>query len=133
MTDERRLTTREVLDALYEAYTSGDLQGMLDLIADEAVVTFVGQGTFTGKSAFEPYMRWAGTQLPELEFRVRKIIVDDELAAVTWDEEGKTARGEAWSAAGVDVLRVVGGKIVELTDYSDTDKMARLLDKYPGR
>jgi uncharacterized protein (TIGR02246 family) len=132
MACDSEATTREVVDLLYDAYTSGNLANMLDLIADDATVTFVGQGTFQGRAAFEPYMRWAGAQLPELDFRVRRIIVEGEFAAVTWDEEGKTARGEVWSAQGVDVFRVVGGKITELTDYSDTDKINRLLDRYPG-
>ncbi len=36
-------------------------------------------------------------------------------------------------AMGVDVFRVVGEKMVELTDYSDTGKTQRSLDPYPGR
>jgi uncharacterized protein (TIGR02246 family) len=132
MTESNDMTTRGVLNRLYAAYIGGDLEGMLDLFADDAVVTFSGQDTFRGRAEYEPYMRWAGTQLPVLDFRVRQIIVDGEYAAVTWDEDGRTARGEAWSAAGVDVFRIVDGKIVELTDYSDTDKIRRLLDVYPG-
>lgn len=76
-------------------------------------------------------MTWAGTQLPQLEFRVLHKIVDGERAAVTWDETGRTKRGEEWAAVGVDVYRVVDGEVVELTVYGDTDKMHRLLDPWP--
>lgn len=132
MTETATATTRAVIDRLYDAYQAGDLEGMLALMADDVVVTFTGHGTFYGKAEARPYMEWAGTQLPELTFNVRHIIVDGEYAAVTWDEIGRTRRGEAWSAIGVDVHRVVDGKIVELTVYTDTEKLARLLDPWPG-
>jgi uncharacterized protein (TIGR02246 family) len=124
--------TRDVIDRFYAAYTGGDLEGMLALMADDVVVTFVGHGTFRGKAEARPYMTWAGTQLPRLAFRVLQKIVDGERAAVTWDETGRTKRGEEWTAVGVDVYRVVDGKIVELTVYGDTDKMRRLLDPWPA-
>lgn len=132
MTEIATAATRAVIDRLYDAYRAGDLEGMLALMADDVVVTFTGHGTFHGKSEARPYMEWAGAQLPELTFNVRRIIVDGEYAAVTWDEVGRTKRGEAWSAIGVDVHRVVDGRIVELTVYTDTDKLARQLDPWPG-
>lgn len=125
--------TRAVIDRFYEAYTSGNLAGMLALLDENAVVTFNGHGVFHGRAEYQPYMEWAGTQLPELQFDVTAKIVDGDRAAVTWDEVGTTARGEHWQAIGVDTYRVAGGKIVALTVHSDTDKMRRLLDPYPGR
>jgi uncharacterized protein (TIGR02246 family) len=132
MDDTSTAATRAVIDRFYESYTAGDIEGMLDLIADDAVVTFNGHGSFYGKEQIRPYMAWGATQLPELDFRVRAKIVDGDRAAVTWDESGRTARGEPWTAIGVDVYRIAGGRIVELTVYSDTDKIRRLLDPYPG-
>jgi len=95
-------------------------------------VTFNYAGTFHGMAKARPFMTWNGGQLPELTFNVRHKIIDGNRAAVTWDETGKTIRGDDWSAIGVDVYRVEGDQIVEMTCYSDTDKVARLLDPYPG-
>jgi uncharacterized protein (TIGR02246 family) len=132
MSDETTAATRAILDRFYAAYTDGNLDGMLALLADDAIVTFTGHGTFRGNTEIRPYMTWAATQLPELDFRVTARIVDGDRAAVTWDETGRTARGETWTAIGVDVYRISVGQIVELTDYTDTDKLRRLLDPYPG-
>jgi uncharacterized protein (TIGR02246 family) len=132
MTADPGAATREVIRRFYEAYLAGDQVAMLALMAEDAVVTFVGHGTFRGKSEIRPYMAWAATQLPELDFRVTAMIFDGERAAVTWDETGRTRRGEPWQTLGVDVYRVVDGKVVELTVYSNTDLMRRLLDPYPG-
>ena len=132
MGDERTEATRRLIDRFYDCYVGGDQDGMLALMADDAVVTFVGHGTFRGKGEIRPYMAWAATLLPRLDFRVRRKIVDGEHAAVVWDETGVTQRGEPWESQGVDVYRVVDGRIVELTVHSDTEKMLRQLGPYPG-
>ena len=132
MTDDLTGETRAVVDLFYEAYVGGNLDGMLALMAEEAVVTFAGHGTFRGKNDIRHYMTWGSTQLPGLRFNVVQKIVEGENAAVTWDETGRTRRGEHWAAIGCDIYRVVDGQIVELTCIGDTEKMTQLLDPYPG-
>jgi uncharacterized protein (TIGR02246 family) len=133
MSDDLTATTRATLDRFYVAYTSGDLEGMLSLMTDDVVVTFIGHGTFHGKTAARPYMTWAASQLPQLDFRVLHRIVDGDRAAVTWDETGTTKRGAPWEAQGVDVYRIANGKVAEITVFSDTEKMYRLLEPWPPR
>ena len=132
MCDKQTAETRRVIARFYDAYTGGDLEGMLAMMAKDAVVTFLGHGTFRGKLAIRLYMAWAATQLPDLEFRVGHAIVDGGRAAVVWDETGVTKRGEPWTARGVDVYLIAGGEVVELTVYSDTARMLSQLDPYPG-
>lgn len=131
MLDDQSQQTRQVIDRFYEAYISGNQQGILDLLAEDAEVTFNGHGTFRGLKEIQAYMTWAAAQLPTLSFTVTAKIIEGDRAAVTWDETGVTAHGEPWTAIGVDVYRVRGGKVAELTVYTDTDKVARLLDPWP--
>jgi ketosteroid isomerase-like protein len=133
MPDTQTERTSAVIDKLYDAYLNADTECMLALKAPDVKVTFNYAGTFTGMAEARPFMTWNGSQLPELQFNIRHKIVDGNRAAVTWDETGKTIRGDDWSAIGVDVYRIEGDQIVEMTCYSDTDKVARLLDPYPGR
>lgn len=128
--DDSTTGTRALIDSFYNAYLTGGLDAMLQLMADDAVVTFVGHGTFRGKAEIHPYMAWAATQLPVLKFNVTAKIVDGDRAAVIWDETGTTKNGAEWAAVGVDTYRVVDGKIVELTCLGDTEKMQRLLETY---
>jgi ketosteroid isomerase-like protein len=132
MTDTQTERTRAVIDKLYDAYLTGDTEGMLALMASDVSVTFNYAGTFHGMAETRPFMTWNGAQLPELTFNIRHKIIDRNRAAVTWDETGKTIRGDDWSSIGVDVYRVEGDHIIEMTCYADTDKVARLLDPYPG-
>jgi ketosteroid isomerase-like protein len=133
MSENQTERTRAVIEKLYEAYLSGNTEGMLALMAPDVKVTFNYAGTFTGMDEARPFMMWNGGQLTDLKFNVRTKIIDGNYAAVTWDETAKTIRGEDWEAIGVDVYHVENDQIVEMTCYSDTDKVARLLDPYPGR
>jgi ketosteroid isomerase-like protein len=132
MTDTQTERTRAVIDKLYDAYLTGSTEGMLALMAPDVKVTFNYAGTFTGMAEARPFMTWNGAQPPELQFNVRHKIIDGNHAAVTWDETGKTIRGDDWSSIGVDVYHIEGDQIVEMTCYADTEKVARLLDPYPG-
>ena len=130
MSDDVTAATRSVIDEMYGYYLSGDQAGMLSLMSDDAVVTFVGHGTFSGKDEIRTYMAFAAGLLQDLVFHVRQKIVDGEYAAVTWDETATTWRGEPWQSSGVDIYRVVDGRIVAMTVNSDTDKMLRQLGHY---
>jgi len=132
MSDAQTAATRAAIERLYAAYLAGDLDGMLAEMSDDVLVTFLGHGTFRGKSAVRPYMTWGGAQLPRLDFHIRRTIVEGDGAAVVWDETGTTARGEPWASQGVDVYRVAGGKIIAMTVYSDTEKLLRQIGPYPG-
>ncbi len=132
MNDDRTAATRDLIERFYVSYLAGDREGMLALLADDAVVTFIGHGTFRGTDEIRAYMTWAATQLRDLDFRIRSKIVDGDWAAVAWDETATTRAGEPWESLGVDVYRVVGEGIAELTVHSDTAKMYRQLDAYDG-
>ena len=130
MTNDITAATRNVIDTMYGYYLRGDQAGMLSLMSDDAVVTFVGHGTFHGKDEIRTYMAYSARLLHDLVFTIRQKIVDGEYAAVTWDETATTWRGEPWQSSGVDVYHVVDGQIVAMTVNSDTDKMLRQLGPY---
>src|SRR3954468_17446627 len=130
MSNDATTQTRKVIDAMYDFYLSGDQEGMLSLMSDDAVVTFVGHGTFRGKDEIRAYMTYAAGLLHDLVFTIRQKIVDGDYAAITWDETATTWRGEPWQSSGVDVYHVFNGQIVAMTVNSDTDKMLRQLGSY---
>lgn len=130
MSDDVTAATRRVIDEMYGYYLRGDQAGMLSLMSDDVVVTFVGHGTFHGQDEVRAYMAHAGGLLRDLVFNIQQKIVDGEYAAVPWDETATTWRGEPWASCGVDVYHVVNGKIVAMTVNSDTDKMLKQLGAY---
>jgi len=122
--------TRRVVDALYAAYLAGDGEAMLAQMADTVEVRFLGQGTFRGLPAVRRFMRFSAGLLGDLDFRIRRTIIDGEVAAVIWEESATTAAGEPWENHGVDVIRVRGGKIVSLHENNDVTMVYRHFPRY---
>jgi ketosteroid isomerase-like protein len=123
--------TRRVVDALYAAYLAGDGAGMLAQMADDVEVRFLAQGTFHGLPAVTRFMGFSAGLLRDLDFRVRKIVYDGEVAAAIWDESAVvSATGAAWENHGVDVIRVRDGKIVSLHENNDVNLVYEHFPRY---
>jgi ketosteroid isomerase-like protein len=122
--------TRRVVDALYAAFLSGDGEGMLAQMSDDVEVRFLAQGTFHGLADVRRFMEFSAGLLRDLDFRIRRTIVDGDTAAVVWDESATTADGKAWENHGVDVIRVRGGKIVSLHENNDVNLIYEHFPRY---
>ncbi len=122
--------TRRVVDALYAAFLSGDGDGMLAQMSDDVEVRFLAQGTFHGLPEVRRFMQFSADLLRDLDFRIRRTIVDGDTAAVIWDESATTAAGKPWENHGVDVIRVRGGKIVSLHENNDVNLIYEHFPRY---
>jgi uncharacterized protein (TIGR02246 family) len=122
--------TRTVVDALYAAFLAGDADGMLALMADDVEVRFLGQGTFRGIPAVRRFMGFSASLLRDVDFRIRRTIVDGDAAAVVWEESATTAAGEPWENHGVDVIRVRAGRIASLHENNDVTLVHRHFPRY---
>lgn len=122
--------TREVVDALYEAFLGGDAEGMIGLMAEDVEVRFLGQGTFRGVPAVRRFLAFAGPLLHDLDFRIQAKIVDGDVGCVIWEETATTLDGQPWENHGVDVIRVRDGKIVTLHENNDVTLVHRHFPRY---
>jgi ketosteroid isomerase-like protein len=113
------MSTREVVDALYEAFLAGDGDGMIALMADDVEVTFLGQGTFHGIPEVRRFMAFSAGLLHDVDFRIQRIIIDGDVGAAIWEESATTRDGRPWENHGVDVIRVRDGRIVSLHENND--------------
>jgi ketosteroid isomerase-like protein len=130
---EPETETRRVVDALYEAFLAGDPEGMLAQMADDVEVRFLAQGTFRGLPAVRRFMDFAGGLLTDVNFRIRKIVVDGDVGAAIWEETARTAAGQPWENHGVDVIRVRGGRIVALHENNDVNLVYQHFPRYVDR
>jgi len=122
--------TRAVVDALYEAYTSGDADGMLALLANHVSVRFLGQADLRGIEEAARFFAFAGGLLTDMDFRIERKIIDGQWAAVIWNESATTAAGEPWENHGVDVIRVTAGRISVLHENNDVRLVARHFPRF---
>jgi ketosteroid isomerase-like protein len=125
--------TRQVVDALYAAFLNGDGEGMLAEMSEDVEVRFLAQATLHGQSEVRRFMEFSAGLLRELDFRIRRTIVDGDTAAVIWDESATTAAGKPWENHGVDVIRVRGGKIVSLHENNDVNMVYEHFPRFDSR
>jgi ketosteroid isomerase-like protein len=57
--------------------------------------------------------------LTDLDFRIRRTVVDGQWAAAVWEETAVTIHGDRYENHGVDVFRVVDGRITVLHENND--------------
>lgn len=124
-------STEAVLDRLYEAFFAGDPAGMVALIHPRVDVRFLGQARLDGLEAAQRFFAFSGPLLDDLEFRIRRRIIDGEWAAVVWDETATVAAtGAPWENHGVDVFHVEDGLITALHENNDCRLVHAHLPRY---
>jgi ketosteroid isomerase-like protein len=126
MSDE----TRRVVEALYKAYLAGDGEGMLRLMDADVEVRFLGQATLHGLAEFRDFVAFEAGLLKDLDFRIRKVIIDGEIGCAIWEESATTADGQPWENHGVDIIRVRDGRVVMLHENNDVTLVHRHFPRY---
>ena len=117
--DPVEVETRAAVDRVYEAYLGGDPEGMLEPLAADVEVSFLGRGVYRGIGETRQLLVGNATTMTNLDFRIRKIIVDGHVAAAVWDETAETPDGRPYANHGVDVFEVRDGQVVVLHENND--------------
>lgn len=124
-------STASVLDGLYEAFFAGDPEGMTALMHPDVDVRFLGQARLAGLEEAKRFFAFSGPLLEDLDFHIRRRVIDGEWAAVVWDETARVAAtGAPWANHGVDVFRVQDGLITALHENNDCRLVRTHLPRY---
>jgi ketosteroid isomerase-like protein len=115
----REAVTRQTVQSLYDAYFAGDSDGMVDLMSEDVWIRFLGRADFRGKEEARRFFGQNTPLLEDLDFRIRKLIVDGAHAAALWSETARTVHGRDYANHGVDVFEVHDGKIVMVHENND--------------
>jgi hypothetical protein len=122
-------TTDEVIDTFNRAFAERDATLLEDIIAPDCVMESV-QPAPDG-TRYEGYdaslSSWQGLiEDTTSHFEVEDVRTGDEWALIRW--RYVWGHGPEDSVRGVNVMRVVGGKIVEAAGYSKTSPVVAALD-----
>lgn len=122
---------REILDQYVERYNAGDLDGVMELYAEDAVQG-MPDGTFTGKSAIRDRLAMELAACPDVVHTVRSFVGDGDLFADEWTFTGTHSgpfvlpdgtevppTGKRLEVDGMEVVGLRDGKIVLNTLYYD--------------
>ena len=111
---------RKILDQYVERYNAGDLDGVMDLYADDAVQG-MPDGTYEGRSAIRERLAMELAACPDVVHSVRSFVGQGDLFADEWTFVG-THTGPFLLPDGTEIpptgrhLEVRGMEVVELRD-----------------
>jgi hypothetical protein len=110
--------TAEVIRRYNEVFARHDPSTLRELIAPNCIIENSnpapnGSRHMGREACFELWQRIATT--PGLEFDIEEIVITGERATIRW--RLRWGEGESKSVRGVNLMRVVGGQIVEAFGY----------------
>lgn len=117
--DATEAETRRIVEAVYAAHRSHDLEALVGLLAPDVEVTFLGRGTFANADAFRAHLTGGTSGLRNVDLQLKTLIIDGTSAAGIWEETAETASGQAYHNHGVDVFAVRDGAVNELVICDD--------------
>ena len=122
---------RDLLDRYVERYNAGDLDGVMDLYADDAVQK-MPDGTFEGRGAIRERLAQELTGFTDVHHTVRSFVEQGDSFCDEWTFAGTHARpfplpdgtelpptGKRIEIAGMELVQVRDGKVVLNTLYYD--------------
>ena len=129
MTEENR----ELVRSSFAAWERGDTRPFFAIVADDVQWTVIGStsisGTYSGKQAF---FDGASTVLFDrlaepITAKVRNVLADGDHVVLTWEGSSRGKNGTPYEQTYCWVMRLDGGRVVEVTAYLDTELVSAVL------
>lgn len=123
---------RALLAAVFDGLAQGDGRAFNAALADEAVWHVTGSnvwsGAYRGKADIrERLLKPLVARVGVVRSIADRILVDGDWAAVQFHGDNQTLEGERYDNRYVFILRLEQGRIVEITEYMDTELVSRVL------
>ena len=135
------VSTRGVIDGLFGAAATGDLDRVLAWWADDGVLDDVTLGRrYRGQAELRPYLDWYFKALPDLDFSPARILVEGPFAAVEWAEtchmtapfDGVPGDGRELRLRALDLFEIRAGKCAHESSWYGDGWFRRRLNSPPG-
>jgi uncharacterized protein (TIGR02246 family) len=121
--ETRSMPQEKLLSGFFDAMNRRDLEKMGTLFAEKTVFYFPKTKPLLGKERILKFFKILFRQFPELNFDIRRIIVQENQAAIHWTNKGQNRKGEPYENEGVTLLEMDGSKVLFISDFfKDTEK-----------
>jgi ketosteroid isomerase-like protein len=123
---------RDLIADAFAAWADGDSRPFFRLVADDVRWTVIGStrvsGTYTSKAAFVEGATGPLTeQLAEpIRATVDRVLADGDHVVVQWHGRSVSRSGTPYDQTYCWVLRLEGGRVVEVTAYLDTELVSAM-------
>ena len=118
---------KKLVESFYEAGNRGDIDACFALIADDITWTNMGSTSLSGKyeGKAELMDKLLGPLFDQLKAgifsKVEKLIGEDDHVVALTSGTAETSDGRPYNNNYCQVIRIEGGKFVEVTEYFDTE------------
>ena len=135
------LGTREVIDGLFAAAATGEVEPVLRWWADDGVLDDITLARrYSGKAELRPYLEMYYRAFPQLTYEPSLLLIDGSSAMVEWAQvtrlegtfDGLPGDGRELRLRAVDLFEIRDGLVVhESSWYGDGWLRQRLQDPHP--
>lgn len=122
-------TTRQVVDAYYEAVNRGDWDSWLSLFNETVKMDEQLAGHVVGAAILRGAVGGLKKGYSKFLMHPQHIVVDGEKAAVVWHCEAANAAGVPIDAIGANYFEIVGGYITYVRTIHDSVPFRPFLDQ----
>ena len=118
------MSDTQLIHRFFDVFNHRDLHRMGDLLDPDAELYFPKTQPLIGKKRIFKFLSILFRQYPELTFSIKRVILQDNQAAVHWTNQGMNRRREPYQNEGVTILEILDGKIGYISDFfKDTEKL----------
>ena len=125
---------KQLLQDIYAQISRGNLQPLLDSMADDIQWTIIGStavsGTSRGKQeVIDKLLKPVRARLADgpIVFQPERFIAEGEYVVMQAKGRATARSGKPYNNTYCIVCRIVGGKVKEMTDYVDTELITSAL------
>lgn len=117
---------KQLVRSFYEAGNRGDIDACMNLIADDVRWTNIGTTPFSGTYHGKPELaeKLLGPLFGRLKAGIRttieNILAEGDLVVALTSGTAETTDGRPYNNQYCQVMRIKDGKIIEVTEYFDT-------------
>ncbi len=119
--------------SFFEALHAGQLDRIEASLAEDVLLEFPGRrfgGRFEGRRRVLVFLKQNQRLFHGgLRFHVHWVGTCGDRAVAQWTNEGRTRDGRDYTNRGATIFRIADGRIVEIQDYLDTERIAEF---WPG-
>jgi len=113
----------ERIEEFFRLFNARDLEGLGDLLAEDAVFRFPKTDDLEGRERILRFLKLLFRRFPELEFTVKGIMSEGDAATAHWTNRGADRKGEPYENEGVTWVKWRDGDIVFISDFfKDTER-----------
>jgi len=123
---------KKLVRKFYAASNGGDMATCMDLIADDIKWTNIGStslsGTFEGKAELQEKLLdpLFGRLQQGIFTTVHRLVAEDDIVVAQTSGQAQTIDGQPYDNTYVWIIRFRDGKFAEVTEYMDTELVARV-------